>query len=88
MNKAIHSVEFLTGFRSPMASIIVYVFHVCFHCGLILTSETEQFDRVSLKIHTEDNQAYGQFSSLIKFNVEDNPAYGQFTHHMKHPQEH
>ena len=79
-----------------MASIIVYGFHVCFHCDyivaiifsltLILTSETEQLDRVSLTIYTEDNQAYGQFSSFIK--VEDNPAYGQFTHYMKHPQEH
>ena len=49
-----------------------------------LTSDREQLNSLSLKIYMEDNQAYGQFSSL---KMEDNPAYGQFSHYQKEPQE-
>ena len=47
-----------------------------------LTSDREQLNSLSLKIYMEDNQAYGQFSSL---KMEDNPAYGQFSHYQKPP---
>ena len=66
-----------------------YIMHTSLHGSLTvavsnLTSDREQLNSSSLKVYMEDNEAYGQFSSL---KMEDNPAYGQFSHYLKHPQE-